>query len=113
VEAEIHDALVNLMTDRTTIVIAHRLSTINLAERVVLLEDGHIVASGTHRELMATEPKYAEVLARAAQEEASRSEDDGDEDDLAYRRRIAATVSTPPAAPGGVGGLGGPGGGLG
>ena len=53
------------MTGRTTIVIAHRLSTISLAERVVLLEDGRIVASGTHAELMATEPRYAEVLAHA------------------------------------------------
>jgi ATP-binding cassette subfamily B protein len=119
VEAEIHDALVNLMTDRTTIVIAHRLSTINLAQRVVLLEDGRIVASGTHRELMATEPKYAEVLARAAEADRAEADDDAhdrrpDEDDAAYRRRIASTVATPPAASGpGLGGLGGPVGGLG
>jgi ATP-binding cassette subfamily B protein len=116
VEAEIHDALVNLMTDRTTIVIAHRLSTINLAERVVLIEGGRIIASGTHRELMSTEPKYAEVLARAEQEaDASSDGPADDEDDLSYRRRIAASVTaipSPGAGPGTLGGLGGPAGGV-
>ena len=63
VEEEIHAALQVLMQGRTTLVIAHRISTINLAERVVLLESGHIVADGTHAELMRTEPRYAEVLA--------------------------------------------------
>ena len=46
--------------------IAHRLSTINLADRVVLVEGGRVVADGTHTELMAAEPRYVEVLARAA-----------------------------------------------
>jgi ATP-binding cassette subfamily B protein len=64
-EEAIHEALETLMTGRTTLVIAHRLSTIGLADRVVLLEDGHIVASGAHSELLATEPRYAEVLAHA------------------------------------------------
>ena len=69
VEAEIHDALKELMKDRTTIVIAHRLSTIMLANRVVLVEEGRVAASGTHAELMAREPRYVEVLARAEEEE--------------------------------------------
>lgn len=68
VEAEIHNALESLMKDRTTIVIAHRLSTIMLADRVVLVEEGKIVASGTHVELMDCEPRYVEVLARAEEE---------------------------------------------
>ena len=50
VEEEIHAALQVLMKGRTTLVIAHRISTINLAERVVLLEGGRIVADGTHAE---------------------------------------------------------------
>ena len=59
------------MAGRTTLVIAHRLSTIGLADRVVLLEGGRVVADGTHAELMATEPRYAEVLARAEDEHAA------------------------------------------
>ena len=66
VEEHIHGALGNLLEGRTTLVIAHRLSTINLADRVVLVECGRVVADGTHTELMAAEPRYVEVLARAA-----------------------------------------------
>ncbi len=72
VEEEIHAALRVLMEGRTTLVIAHRLSTINLAERVVLLEGGRIVADGTHAGLMATEPRYAEVLAHIEEDDATR-----------------------------------------
>lgn len=68
VEQQIHEALRALMRDRTTLVIAHRLSTISLAERVVLLEGGRIVAAGTHAELMRTEPRYAEVLAHLSED---------------------------------------------
>jgi ATP-binding cassette subfamily B protein len=64
-EDAIHQALHTLMQHRTTIIIAHRLSTISLADRVLLLDEGRIVATGTHLELMATEPRYADVLARA------------------------------------------------
>jgi len=69
VEAQIHEALINLMTDRTTIIIAHRLSTISLADRVLLIDDGRVVADGTHTELLATEPRYAAVLAAGEQED--------------------------------------------
>ncbi len=72
VEEHIHTALRKLLAGRTTIVIAHRLSTITLADRVVLLEAGRLVAEGTHAQLMATEPRYAEVLARLAEEQAGK-----------------------------------------
>jgi ATP-binding cassette subfamily B protein len=65
VEQEIHSALVGLMENRTTIIIGHRLSTITLAERVVLIDGGRIVADGTHAQLLATTPLYAEILAQA------------------------------------------------
>ncbi|MCB0995634.1 MAG: ABC transporter ATP-binding protein [Acidimicrobiales bacterium] len=65
VEEQIHDALVALMQDRTTIIIAHRLSTIALANRVVLVEGGRVVATGTHAELLRTEPRYVAILADA------------------------------------------------
>ncbi|MEU4162384.1 ABC transporter ATP-binding protein [Actinoplanes sp. NPDC026670] len=63
VEHEIHEALRDLMRDRTTIVVAHRLATIGLADRVVLIDNGQAVATGTHAELLATEPRYGRVLA--------------------------------------------------
>src|SRR6185437_5694637 len=69
VEQRIHDALRVLMDGRTTLIIAHRLSTISLADRVVLLDDGRVVADGTHAELLADTPLYAEVLAQAAEAE--------------------------------------------
>jgi ATP-binding cassette subfamily B protein len=72
VEEEIHTALKTLMRGRTTLIIAHRLSTIGLAERVLLLEHGRIVADGTHAGLMATEPRYAEVLAHIEEDEAAK-----------------------------------------
>ena len=61
-EEAIHRELVHLMSSRTTIVIAHRLSTINLADRVVLMEGGKVVADGTHAHLLATEPRYTAIL---------------------------------------------------
>lgn len=61
-EEKIHRGLVEMMAERTTIVIAHRLSTIALADRVVLMEDGQIAASGTHSELLDNEPRYRAIL---------------------------------------------------
>ncbi|MDE3094266.1 MAG: ABC transporter ATP-binding protein [Acidobacteriota bacterium] len=68
VEAEIFSALRALLAQRTTIVIAHRLSTIALASRVLLLDGGRVVASGTHDELLATTPLYGEILAQATED---------------------------------------------
>jgi len=68
IEAEIYNALRNLLRQRTTFVIAHRISTIALASRVLLLEEGRVVASGTHDELLASTPLYAQVLAQTTPE---------------------------------------------
>jgi ATP-binding cassette subfamily B protein len=63
VEEAIHDALSGSLADRTTMIVAHRLSSIALADRVVLLEGGRVVASGPHAELLATEPRYVDIVA--------------------------------------------------
>ena len=57
-EALIQEALANLMGGRTTLIIAHRLSSLNNANRVVVLEDGHITAEGSYRDLLAQEGLY-------------------------------------------------------
>ncbi len=62
-EHEIRDAMAEVMGGRTTLVIAHRPATIALADRVVLLDEGRIVAAGTHAELLASHTRYQEVLA--------------------------------------------------
>ncbi|MGZ6910429.1 MAG: ABC transporter ATP-binding protein [Acidimicrobiia bacterium] len=64
-EHEIRSALGEVMAGRTTLIIAHRPATIALADRVVLVGDGRVVASGTHDELLATSPAYRAVLASA------------------------------------------------
>jgi len=64
-EHEIRAALREVMRDRTTLIIAHRAATIALADRVVLLDRGHVVAEGRHEELLATSERYRQVLAHA------------------------------------------------
>ncbi|AEV86447.1 ABC transporter ATP-binding protein [Actinoplanes sp. SE50] len=64
VEHEIHESLRALMAGRTTIMVAHRLATIGLADRVILIDDGRVLADGTHAELLASEPRYSAVLAQ-------------------------------------------------
>jgi ABC-type multidrug transport system fused ATPase/permease subunit len=54
-ESLVQEALENLMKNRTSFVIAHRLSTIRNADKIIVLDDGHVVESGTHQQLMALE----------------------------------------------------------
>ena len=58
-ERLVQDALQQLMKDRTTLVIAHRLSTVEHADRIVVLAQGRVVESGSHRELLARNGVYA------------------------------------------------------
>ncbi len=67
-EHEIREAMATVMRGRTTIVIAHRAGTIALADSVVLLDGGTVVAHGTHEDLLNTDARYREVLAALAAE---------------------------------------------
>lgn len=63
-EKHVQAALDHLMQGRTTIVIAHRLSTIENADRILVMEKGEIVESGTHAELLAQGAHYAKLYQR-------------------------------------------------
>ena len=60
-ERSVQDALLVLMKNRTTLVIAHRLSTIMHADRIVVMEAGHIVESGSHAALLEQNGIYARL----------------------------------------------------
>jgi len=62
-EAQIQEALIRLMRSRTTFVIAHRLSTVQHADKILVLQDGEIVESGTHQQLMANSGLYSHLYA--------------------------------------------------
>lgn len=61
-ERQVQAALAVLMKDRTTLVIAHRLSTIEHADRILVMDRGNIVESGTHLELLSANGYYANLI---------------------------------------------------
>jgi ATP-binding cassette subfamily B protein len=64
-EREILDGLRSLMGDRTIVIISHRAATVALADRVVLLDEGRVVADGSHQHLLRTSRRYRQVLGLA------------------------------------------------
>ena len=67
-EAAAQDALRPLLEGCTVFIVVHRPSTVALAQRSILLDDGRLVAVGSHHDLLETEPRYRAVLSEASEE---------------------------------------------
>ena len=72
-EQRIQDAIALAVRDRTSFIIAHRLSTIVHADRILLVEDGRIAESGTHKELMEARGRYYRLFTRQFEETVGRT----------------------------------------
>ena len=90
-EAVINEALRKLMEGRTTLIIAHRLSSVIHADRLLVVERGQVVESGSHGELLESGGTYARLMAAQAQA--------GEAEALAERETPAATAATGVAEP--------------
>jgi ATP-binding cassette, subfamily B, bacterial len=77
-EAKVTAALASVLTNSTALIVAHRPSTVLLADRVAMLDGGVIAAVGTHRELLATQPRYRRLMSADESETAGDSGIDND-----------------------------------
>ena len=60
-EQKVQQAIEKLMPGRTTVIIAHRLATVRNVDNIAVMEQGKLVATGTHDQLMADSPLYARL----------------------------------------------------
>ena len=77
-EQQVRQALERLMEGRTTLVIAHRLSTIRHADRIVVLDAGHLVEQGNHQQLLGRQGLYAQLVSTQLVGALSEPAPDGD-----------------------------------
>ena len=68
-ERRILDNLLDIRTDRTTIIVSHRVSTMKRADHIIVFKDGKIVSQGTHEELIGAGGEYERLYRRQALEE--------------------------------------------
>jgi ATP-binding cassette subfamily B protein len=67
-EAKVETGLRPILAECTALVVVHRPSTVALADRAAFLEDGRVVATGLHHDLLASEPRYRAILGQVAGE---------------------------------------------
>lgn len=65
-EVEVYKRFQEMAGGRTTLLISHRIGFARLADRIIVLKEGHVVESGTHQELLASEGEYAQLFATQA-----------------------------------------------
>lgn len=95
-EARIQEALAQLRQGRTSFVVAQRISTVLAADKILLLDDGRVVAEGTHEELLTTSPIYREIYMLQMDSELTDSERSPSP---ASRTRSTAPLTTEVSAP--------------
>jgi subfamily B ATP-binding cassette protein MsbA len=93
-ERLVQEALERLMVGRTTLVIAHRLTTVQRADRIVVIDDGAVVESGTHFELLAAEGLYHRLYTLAGRFE-NRLPDDVPSPTVTAPRDLQGQISVP------------------
>ena len=100
VEAQIQEAMERLMRERTTFVIAHRLSTIMAADVIVVMDEGRVVQTGRHEELVGKPGLYAELYNKQfrVKEPAEEKEPAAEEKEPATEEKEPAAEEKEPAA---------------
>ena len=66
-ESEVFERFIHLIKDKTSVIISHRFSTVRQADRIIVLEEGTILESGTHKELMINNRLYAKLFSLQAE----------------------------------------------
>jgi ABC-type multidrug transport system fused ATPase/permease subunit len=89
-EARVAAGVRGLREGRTTVVLASSPLLLDRADRVALVHEGEVVAVGTHRELLGTEPRYRAVVTRDTDDETAR--DDGTGEDRAREGTLASKL---------------------